>query len=170
MPLFLNNVSRRGHYVNEMQSAYRFKQRPCGRRCLKMRCNILFYQQQKMNFFKLISSCVLLALIAYSCQRQYGMIHRFDNIPNKRLDKESYKYSREYGHIKDTNINIVKKGNLERHYKLGNLIEIGNVKNDKRTGYWFIYKDNLDLQAIIRYSSMRVDTFDTPFSIVDESW
>jgi hypothetical protein len=64
----------------------------------------------------------------------------------------------------------IKDGELYRVYREGVLNKIGMVDDNKPVGYWFIFKDSLELEYIFRYSPYKIDSFYHPFSIVHHRW
>jgi len=64
----------------------------------------------------------------------------------------------------------IKDGELCIIYKSGVLNKIGKMDDNKPIGYWFVFKDSLELEYIFKYSAYKIDSFYHPFSLVNHRW
>ncbi len=44
------------------------------------------------------------------------------------------------------------------------------MDDNKPIGYWFVFKDSLELEYIFKYSAYKIDSFYHPFSLVNHRW
>lgn len=103
-----------------------------------------------------------------SCNRYY--LNSIYSIPSKQLYKKQQCYTRRYGYINSLTDTTVDKRGLRRIYKEGILQSIGRTKNEVPIGYWFIFKDSMDLEYILKYDLNKIDSFYHPFAIVNQKW
>ena len=109
-----------------------------------------------------------LILLLFSCNQNY--VKSIYPIPSKQLYKKALYYKDKYGYIGTMSDTTIKVGELYRIYIGGVLSKIGKVDDKKPVGYWFSFKDSLELECIFRYSTDKIDSFYHPFSIVHQRW
>lgn len=104
----------------------------------------------------------------FGCNRHY--VNSTYPIPSKQLFKKQLHYKNKYGYIDTFGDTTINDGELCKIYKRGVLNKIGKIDIDKPIGYWFVFKDSLELEYIVRYSANKIDSFYHPFSIVQQRW
>jgi hypothetical protein len=109
-----------------------------------------------------------LIFFLFSCNQNY--VKSIYPIPSKKLFKKQLYYEVKYGYISTLADTTIKDAELCRVYRRGALNKIGKVDDGNPVGYWFIFKDSLELEYILRYDINKIDSFYHPFSIVNQSW
>lgn len=107
-------------------------------------------------------------LFLFSCNQNY--VKSIYPIPSKKLFKKQLYYKDKYGYIGALADTTIKDGELCRIYRGGILNKIGMIDDKKPVGYWFKFKDSLELEYIFKYDVNKIDSFYHPFSIVHQSW
>jgi hypothetical protein len=119
-----------------------------------------------MKSFGIIISFIIFSIL--SCTQSY--VKSIYPIPSKKLSKKKSYYTDKYGYISmlaDTTFN---DGQLCRIFRRGILQKIGPLHDKNPVGYWFIFKDSLELEYIIKHDTNKTDSFYHPFSIVHQRW
>jgi hypothetical protein len=103
-----------------------------------------------------------------SCRQSF--VNSIYPIPSKQLFKKQLYYEKKYGYISSQSDTVFIDGELCKFYKKGVLSKIGKVIQNKQVGYWYIFRDSLQLEFILKFNSNTIDSFYHPFSIVNKSW
>ncbi len=88
----------------------------------------------------------------------------------KEIKKKADFYRTNYGVLKTKRDTVILTKDLELSYSMGFLKSVGKIKKGKREGDWYLFKDSLRLQYVVKYKNTELDTIQRPFKIRDESW
>lgn len=88
------------------------------------------------------------------------------------LDSRHFTYVEKYGIISSKSDTTFFNKNLKLIYVKGKLHQIGNFckKNQQPKGFWLDYDENFGVTHLIHYKKHEIDTFNSPYSWINENW
>lgn len=120
--------------------------------------------------FKLLSNKVTFALVLLPAVIGCYSNQNLSSLTRKQIIRTDEKYIRQYGQIKDSNLDTIKNGRYTRVYKGGKLASVGRIKENIKQGDWYFYDSSLQLSYIVRYNKTESDTLKNPLAIINQHW